>query len=308
MDGKKLTREMLDWLDQPLASDLEANQRRIYEMLDLAAGIFCRETFCLHTSVQITTVADKQNYDLPPDFIELYMKSSRGRYFIKYFDGSNYSYPIRTSYEKIFHTYATNPKAIPGRFAVIDKEETEDLIQGTVDESEDPMYGEVDLFDEDKSFTTTDRVYPRDIVHNEKDGSTGYVLSIVNEHWLKVALFLGKDNRFVFGEIIPTYTIQPAAEKQIVLDQPSSTTGHIMTVPYICMPAPVYSDYGFWRFPPRVCKAIAAGAATIYKLTKGGKTATDAKQIGGIFEAEIKRYRYELAKANHQDWHYRKSY
>jgi hypothetical protein len=305
MDGKKLTRELLDWLDQSSANEIQANQRRIYEMLDLAAGIFCRETYCLHGSATITTVEDQQYYDLPPDFIELYMKSTQGRYFIKYYNGSMYSYPLRTSYEKIFRTYLTSSQERPSRFAIIDKESKEDLIQGTVDANGAQSRGECTLQDDDKLFTSTHMIYPRDVVHNETDGSTGYVLSVTDATHLKTALFLGVNNQWALDD---AYTIQPAAEKQLVLDYPSATAGHVITIPYVCMPAPIYSEYGFWRFPPRVCKAIAAGGATLYQLTKLGDEARTAPQIGGIFEAEIKRMRYELARANHQDWHYRKGY
>ena len=120
MDGKQLSRMVLDLLDEPVASELFADQRVIYQYLDAAAVGFARETGYLKTDVDITTVADQQIYDLPPDYMGLYMKNSRGRYFAKYYDGSNYSWPLKSSYEKIFKSNQTTARTRPGRFCIRD--------------------------------------------------------------------------------------------------------------------------------------------------------------------------------------------
>jgi len=300
MDGKKLTLEALDNLDEVEVDDLYAVQRRIYECLDLAVGIFCRETRVLHAEVDISTDVDQQEYDLPPGFIALYMKNTRGRYFLKYDDGDNLYWPPYTTYERIWKTNLTDTKDVPNYFALRDKPDKEDLIEGAADVAGAATGGECTLQDDSMLFTTTDRVYSRDIVHNNADGSTGYVLSVTDATHLKTALFGGSDNDWTIGD---TYVIQPAAEKQIVLDAPSTTAGHTITVPYLCMPSPVYSDYGFWRLPPRACKAVAAGAAALFKLSK--KEFTESAQIGGLFSAEIRRYRTERALQALQEGRYR---
>ena len=54
-----------------------------------------------------------------------------------------------------------------------------------------------------------------------------------------------------------------------------------MYVPYVCMPSPVFSDYGFWRIDPEDCRAIAEGAAGLFKTKK--REFTEASQLGGLF-------------------------
>jgi len=303
MDGKKLTREVLDFLDESAPSDIHANQRRIYECLDMAVSIYCRETRGLHVEVDITTVEDQQAYDLPPDLIDLYMKNSSGRFFVKFYNGSNYSWPLKTSYEKLFKTNLTDTKDIPGRFAIIDKADKESLIEGTADAAGAKSGGHCILQDDSMLFTTTNRAYPRDIIHNVTDVSTGYVLSITDATHLVAALFQGSNNDWTQND---SYIIQPAAEKQLVLDAPSGTAGYIITVPYICMPSPVFSDFAFWRLSSRTCKAIAAGAASIFKIPKG--ELTDAAVMGGLFSEEINRARIERAQARLQGGRYRGRY
>ena len=214
MDGKKLTREVLDFLDEAAPSDIQANQRRIYECLDMAVGIFCRETRMLHGSVDITTVENQQAYDLPPDFIDLYMKNSNGRFFVKFYEGTTYSWPLKTTYEKLFKTNLTDTKDIPGRFAIIEKADKESLIQGTADAAGAKSGGQCILQDDSMLFTTTNRVYPRDIIHNTTDGATGYVLSVTDATHLVAALFEGANNDWTQND---AYIIQPAAEKLLVL-------------------------------------------------------------------------------------------
>jgi hypothetical protein len=288
MDGKQLTRAVLDFLDEDAPSDLYANQRLIYEMLDLAAGIFCRETRILHKEIEITTVEDQQAYDLPPGFIDLYMRSRAGVYFIKFNDTSNDSFPVQTSYDRIFRSNYTTSQTVPSRFAIMDKEDKEDLIQGTADAHSAAEHGQCTLQDDSMLFTSTNKVYPRDNVHNEIDESDGYVLTVTDDTHLVTALFGGTTNDW---ELAQAYTIQPAAEKQIILNAPSATAGCTITIPYSAMPAPVFSEYGFWRFPPRVCKAIAAGAAALFKMPQ--REFTESTQIGGLFAQEITRLRRE---------------
>lgn len=295
MDGKKLTQQVLDFLDEETISDLYAGSREIYENLDLSAQIFCRETAILHKFLDITTVASQQNYDIPSDYIQPYMKDRRGRYIARYYDGSNYSWLTMTSYEKLFRANYEDEKAVPGRFAVIDKEDKEDLIEGTVDSDGAASGGQCTLHDAAMDFTDTNKVYPRDIIHNVTDGSDGYVLSVTDATHLVVALFGGTDNDFTSGD---SYKIQPAAEKQVFLDAPSENAGDVLTFPYVCVPTPVFSDYGFWRISPRACKAICAGASALFQIPK--REFKESSQIGGLFSAEIKRMNRETARARLQ--------
>ena len=300
MDGKKLTVLVLDALDEDAVSELYGKQRLIYEDLDQAAAIFARETGVLHAEHIITTVLGQQEYDLPPDYIRPYLQTSRGRFFAKYYDGSNYTWPLLSTYEKIFKSNLIESKEWPGRFAIHDKLTKEDLIQGSADADGAAAGGECTLRDDSMLFLTTNRVYPRDTIHNTSDGSDGYVLSVTDPTHLKTALFGGTVNAWTNGD---NYIIQPAAERQVILDAPSETTGHAMTMPYVCMPSPVFSDYGFWRINPRSCRAIAAGAAALFKIPK--REFTESGQIGGLFAAEIIRVKREIAQERLQQGNYR---
>jgi len=292
MDGKKLTKLVLDALDEQSVSDNFADQRRIYENLDWAAEIFCWETGLLRTSIDITTVADQQAYDLPPDFIKLYMKNNRGKFFLKYtYDTDKVCWVYMVSYEKLFKANYTDPKNTPNFFSIIEKEDKESLITGTATADGAATGGECTLTDSTKKFLSDDKVYPRDIIHNTGDGSDGYVLSVTDDTHLKVALFDGTDNDFTNGD---AYVIQPAAERQLVLDAPSENAGHTITIPYICTPSPVFSDYGFWRFRPRTCRAIAWGAASLFKVPK--RQFKESKELGGHFAAEVQRVRQVQAQ------------
>ena len=292
MDGKKLTRLVLDALDEQSISDNFADQRRIYENLDWAGAVFCAETGILRTSVDITTVADQQSYDLPPDFIKLYMKTNRGKFYLKYtYDTDQVCWAYMVSYERIFKANYTDPKNTPNNFAIIEKEAKEDLITGTAAVNGAVDGGECTLQDDTKKFLSDDRVYPRDIIHNKADGSDGYVLSVIDDTHLKCALFDGTDNDFTSGD---AYVIQPAAERQLVLEAPSKNAGHTITVPYICTPSPVFSDYSFWRLRPQSCRAIAWGAASLFKVPK--RQFKESKELAGHFVAEVERVRNEQAQ------------
>lgn len=291
MDGSKLSRLFLDAVGEEAALDQYADQRRIYEYLDWSAAIFVRETGILHTTVTITTVADQQDYDVPPDFIRPYMKNRSGRYFGKYYDGSNYFWPVQTTHEKIYKANYTDSRTTPNRFAIADKAEKEDLIESTVTADGAASGGECTLTDTTKLFTTTNLVYPRDIVHNVTDGSDGYVLEVTSATQLKVALFDGTDNDWTSGD---TYKIQPASEYRLILDAPSQSAGHTLELPYVCMPSPVYSQYSWWRINPRSCRAIAWGAAAMFKQPE--REFQDAQQLGGTFASEVSRIKHEVAK------------
>jgi hypothetical protein len=79
---------------------------------------------------------------------------------------------------------------------------------------------------------------------------------------LVTALFGGTNNDWTSGD---AYVIQPAPRKQLVVDPLSSTASHTITVYYLQKPAPVYSDYGMFRFDPEVSAALVKYAAWLYK-------------------------------------------
>jgi len=332
MDGKQLVRMVLDLLDEPVASELFADQRVIYQFLDAAAVTFARETGFVTNEAAITTVAGTQVYDLPPDFIGLFMKNRSGRYFIKYHDGTHYTWPIKSSYEKIFKSNLTTAKATPGRFCIredavpdwdyyrLATEALEDLLTegsdyivlddmdrgiviGTADFDSQARAGDCVLTDSGKTFLTTRRVYPRDIVHNLTDNSSGVVLHVMGDTTVVTALFGGATNQWAQGD---SYVIIPGSHHRLMLDAPTETAGHTMTIPYVCMPQPVFSDYMSWRFPPRVCVAMAHEAA--FMVSDQQYDYVSGNRHHAMFEDELLQFKRERAGQRLQDGRYRRRY
>lgn len=294
MDGNALFEMWVDAMPTDTNSDVYKSDRRLaYQFLDAAAVVFFRETKELTDSVAITTVEEQQAYDLPAGFLGLYLKDGRDRHFIKYDDGSgDYTYPAIVPYERIFRS---NPEAQdrPTGFAIVDRASSPALLEGTADAAGAKTGGQCTLQDDSMAFLTTDRVYPRDIAHNTEDGSNGVVLSITDGTHLVTALFNGKTNAWAEGD---AYVIQRGGSKQIVLDHPSLTSGHTMTVPFLGLPNPVYSDYGFWRFTPAVCRAIVFEAIFMYRNRSGEAQKKGAGRHHPMFAEEINRIKAERAR------------
>jgi len=301
MDGNQLTRAMLDALDEETASKLfNTDDRILYDYLDAAAEEFVRETKCLHATATITTVADQQAYDLPPDFLGLYMKNPRDRFFGKYYDGSCTTFPALCPYEQIFRENLTDALSIPGRFAIIDKAAAPTQLSGTTSAAGARAAGQATLTDSAALFETTGAVFPRDRVHNTTDGSSGIVLSVSSETALITALFDGKTNGYAKGD---AYVITRATPKQVYLVAKSKTSGHTLTIPYLCKPDPVYSDYGTWRFDPVSCRAICHEAAFQYANRKGEYSSADRHHA--LFNLEVTRAKNERAGLVIQGGRYR---
>lgn len=288
-----LTRAMLDALDAPQRDALfNTDERVLYNYLDRAAVDFVRETRCLTKTVTLTTVAGQQAYDLPADFIELYLRNRNDRSTVKYYDGADYSWPLLASFDRIFRNNLTDHQDYPSRFAIIDKLTQPALITGTTTATGAKAAGQCILTDSTKLFLTTNLVSTRDIVHNGTDHSHGLVLSVTDATHLVTALFEGKKNAFGNGD---SYVIQRATAKQLYLDAPSESSGHTITVPYVCMPDPVYSDYGFWRLPAAFCHGIACEAAFLFQNREGDYISADRHHV--LFTQEIRRMRSEQARA-----------
>ncbi len=291
MDGKRLTAAFMSCIDDLSAATLQHQQRRIYECMDQACGIFCRQTRSFKSSVTITTVLGQQNYDLPPDFIDFYLQKD-GRYVLRYYDGTNYCWPRVVSWDEIYRLNLTDRQETPGRVCIREKETSEALIAGTADSPGAKTNGLAILTDAAMAFLTTNRVWPRDVIHNEADGSDGYVIEVTDATHLKCALFDGDSNDWSSND---AYTIIPATEKQLMLEAPAATAGHLIVVPYIGMPNPVYSDFAFWRLPSQTCLGIAAGAAALYSIPKN--SFQEAQVMNGQFLDEIRRTKTEIAQA-----------
>jgi hypothetical protein len=285
MDGKTLLRLFLDALGDGEFYGDYSSSRKAYESLDWAANVFCREAMPILSEAVLTTVLSQQEYDLPPDFIELYARDRAGRQRILYSGGGQTRWPYRVTADKIFFSNITTAASTaPAAFAIVSAANAPDAVTGTASSDAAAAAGECRMYDSTKSFTSTNRVYPRDVVHNLTDGSSGYVLEVVDATHLDVALFDGTANDFSSGD---SYRILPSSRSRIKLDRPAGVAGHSLRVPYYALCLPVFAEARAWRFAERTCRAIVAGAVSLFK--RPVKDYIGAEAIGGEFYAEVQR-------------------
>ena len=297
MDGKSIYNYGL----QAAGGIAEADKRVFFDCLDAAAVDFVRQTKILTATCSITTVEGQQRYDLPANFIEFYAKDRAGRFVGKYNDGSYDHWPRLTSFEKLFRANYTESRDVPSRFAIVEKEDSEEVVTGTATADGAATGGQCILQDDAAAFKSTAEV--RDIIHNVVDDSDGLVLSVTDDTHLVCALFDGTNDAWEDGD---AYAIVPGSNRQIYLDAPSKTAGHVLTLPYICMPAPVYSDYGTWRFSPMSCRKIAYEGVWLFNLDYDEKAKLPQYQhLHDQFVDEVLKVNRETAMKRLQGGRYR---
>lgn len=256
-DGKDLLRRLRQLLDEESDSGW-LDERTSYDYLYEAALELVDRTGCLKSSQTITTVADQQEYDLNPDFLRLYAKNDDNNLVIKYNDGSNDTFLELESYEDLFYNNETTSVNIPSNFALLDGD-LPSRVTGTATATGASSGGQCTLTDSAGDFSD---VEAGAVVHNTTDGSSGVVLSKTDSTHLVTALFGGTNNDWSSSD---AYVIQPNARYKLLLDPPPSDSGDTITVPYIQKPAPVYSDYGVYRFPDQYVPALIKYAYWLYK-------------------------------------------
>jgi len=283
MDGKTL----YNYGVQALGGIAESDKRFFYDCLDAAAIDFVRQTRILTAMAEIGTVEGQQAYNLPANFIGLYLKDRQGRYLAKYNNGDGDYWPRVSSFEKIYRANHTEAKDIPGRLAVRDVQSGQAMVTGTAVSAGEAAGGRCILNDSGAFFEPMVEV--RDTIHNTVDGSDGVVLEVTDDTHLVCALFNGTSDEWAEGD---AYVITPAANYEVYLDAPSKTGGHTIYVPYLAMPSPVYSDYDSWRFSPISCRAICYEAAWLFNV--------DYEDGLSRFENLHKLYLAEIARVNRE--------
>jgi len=234
-----------------------------YMYLWEAAIELAHRTKALRASQSITTVADTANYRLNADYLGLYLKDGSKNFFLKYNDGNANTFVDWQSYEEIIYAdQGDDSVSIPSYFSVRDKPALDSQVTGTTTSDGAASGGECTLTDTSGLFTTTDVVAAGDMVHNTTDGSMGVTLSVTSATALKTALFGGTNNDWTSGD---SYVIQPQGRYELYFDPPPNTSGHTVTVYYLQRPAPVFSDYGMYRFPAHSMFALVKYAAWLYK-------------------------------------------
>jgi len=285
IDGKDLLRRLRILLNEDSDSGW-LDERTSYDLFYDAAIEFVDRTGCLRSSQAITTVAEQSEYDLNPDFLRLYTKNSSGNYYIKYNDGSTNTFPTWKDYEDIFHEDNTTSTATPGRFTILDSD-LPSAVAGTTTSAGASSGGQCTLTDTTADFSDVEAGAS---VHNTTDGSDGMVLSKTSSTVLVTSLFGGTDDDWSSGD---AYAIQPNPRMKIVLDPPPSNASHTITVPYVQRPAPVYSDYGIYRFVNP--GALVKYAFWLYKYRDREPNFGDA--MYRFWELEINRKAYSNNRA-----------
>jgi hypothetical protein len=174
---------------------------------------------------------------------------------------------------------------IPHAFSIRNEEDLSSQVTGTATSDGNATGGKALLTDTSGLFWTTDVVKPGDTIHNTTDGSDGVVLSIESATTLYCALFGGTDNEWDTDD---AYVIQPQGRIELFLDPPSSTSGHIIDLQYVVIPAPVYDDYGVYPFRQHLNEAILRYAAWLYKYRDSEPKFGDAfyTQFDGLVRRE----------------------
>jgi hypothetical protein len=258
MDGKMMLFQVRQLLQESDNSSF-LDDRTTYDYLYEAACELV-STLKFTTATQtITTTATTSLYDLNADFLSLYMKNDFNIYIIMYYDSSGYYWPTFRDESFIFQDNSLSDSSIPNCFSILDQASLPTNVTGTVTANGSASNGECTLTDAGTSFTST--VSIGDQVHNTTDGSDGVVLSVADTS-LVTAMFGGTAGDWTSAD---AYVIVPQTKRQLLLDPPSLTAGHTVTVKYVPKPNPVYSDFRSYRLPTHYIPAIIKYAAWLYK-------------------------------------------
>lgn len=288
MDGATFQRSLLEAVGEPTGSQY-VNTRTSYQYGWEAAIEIVRRTRCLKAQQTITTVADTSSYTLNADFLMMDLRDANGDYIVKYNNGSQVSWPTFDEYDDIIYANETTAQATPYRFTILDKSSLYSQITGTATSAGTSTGGLSVLTDTAGYFTSTDYVSAGDIIHNTTDGSAGVVLSVTDSTHLNTAMYSNSTGAASSWESSDAYVIQPQGRLEIQFDPPLNTSGHVVTVYYLQRPAPVFHDYGVYRFQPQYMDSIVSYAAAKYKL---------ADHEAGSWEAFRKEWAYRLGEIN----------
>ena len=244
--------------DSPFFDELTA-----YQALNEAACQFVSRTNALKYKTTITTVADQTTYLLPLDLL-LPLTTKDNKQYLRYYDGSSYSNIFRKDQDDSFFQNNTTSVTIPDGWCLCVSELNPTIRTSTTTASGASSGGEAILTDSAADFSDAGwPVEAGDFIHNITDDSVGIVTEYTDSTHVKCALFNGTANDFTSGD---TYGISGAGRYNLILDPPPSTSGHIITFPYIQKPRPVYSEYKSFRLSEYYTETLIAFAAALFSM------------------------------------------
>jgi hypothetical protein len=261
VDGKSL-RNQLRLTLRELSNSEFLDEKSSYDFLYEAALELARLTQSLTAQQTITTVANQSSYVLNPDFYTLRLVNERNEWVVKYDDGSDESFIPYRSYEALLYSNITDPSSRPASISTADYQTVASNLTGTATTTGSASEAEPLLT------TTTDvsAAAVGDQIHNTTDGSDGVVIEASTSHILLTNLFYGTNNFWTSGD---AFVLVPQGRRVLVVNPPSLTSGHTITVDYIQTPFPVYSDFRSYRFAPAFAPALVKYAAWLYKYRDG---------------------------------------
>jgi len=282
-----MTNRVLQLLNEDSSSAI-IDARTTYDFLNDAARDWVLQTECLTDEDTLTTVASQTEYVLSANYLGLYLKHD-GKFFVKYYDGTNYSFIDYKTYAEIYWENDTTDVEIPGYFTIRDYGSLYAQVTGAASADGAASGGRCLLTTAAATFTN---VSPGDQIHNTTDGSSGVVLSVTDTKNIYVALFGGTNNDISSAD---AFVIQPRARLMLVLDPPPEDAGDYVYVPYLQSPDPVYHDYGVFRINFDYTEALAQYAAWKYKYKD--KDADFGDRFYRAYQSEIAKYRRQTPKA-----------
>ena len=257
MDGKELLYQLRQLLSEDGSSTF-LDSKTSYTFLWAAAKEFVARTKCLKSTQSITTVSSQAAYTLNADFFDLYLKDKNQDFIIKYTNGSSDSFPIIKSYDDIIYENNTTTIDTPSDFTILDTTPNS-IITGTATSASTDGTSGSTLTDTGADFTNAS---VGDVIHNSTDSSDGHIISKTSTTIIQTAMFGGTDNNWAISD---AYTIVPQGRMQLILNPPPASAGHTVTVYYVQIPAPVYTQYGRYNFPQPFMDAILKYAVFLYK-------------------------------------------
>ncbi len=297
MDGLEIERRVEDFLDEDEAGTW-LNTRTTYDYAWEGAKRFVARTECLTSYQDITTVADQVNYVLDAKYLKLYLKDRQNRYYARYKEATSAAYSFLTykDYDKII--YANQAQLVtdaiqegvdvPSNFSIRDKQTLNSQISDTADNDGGSAVGGVATLTMNTAVFTD--VSPGDIIHNTTDSSDGIVLTTeATFKILTIAFFGGDDNEIDAND---AFIIQPQGRFELILDPPPDDASDTVRVWYVEIPAPVYSDYGTYRFRQHNIEHIVEYAAAKYKYRDNEPGF--AKEFLGVWDRKVREEAFNL--------------
>ena len=293
MDGKTMLRDLRQFIQEQSASTW-LDDKTSYDYLYKAAVEFVTRTRINTATQTITTVASQREYTLNADFLEMQLSDTDNQPFIKYYDGSAYTFIKWREYDAMVWGNQTTAASIPSTWSITDKVASANLsVTAGAASDASQTNGEATLSVVGQAFLTT--VSVGDTIHNTTDASSGIVTEVTSDTVLEAAMFDGTTNAFTSGNSV---VIVPQGRLKLAFDPPPSTSSHTATVYYVQRPIPVYSDYRSYRIPIDYKQALIYYAGWMYK------NRDREPQFGEIefkyFDDQVRKAAYQYGKTLHR--------